>query len=218
MFHLAMIVLSMLIPLIGLVLAFRARIWRWPAGLGFALWLAVNLVGNVAASYINRVLGMRTHYVGLVALPLQVLVLTVALCGLTTDRRHCRLVMIGAGIYLAALTVTLFLGEVSHWSMVYLFRSPYALVVALGCGYAYVERTARATVPFRSDGSRLALVGVLLAVVPVLVLELIIWGMMQLDEMAAARGVGEVRNTLLISGYLLVALSFRQPWTFARSG
>lgn len=210
--------LMILIPLFGLVLACRARIWRWPAGLGFALWLAINLVGNALTSYVSGVLGLRTYFVGLGALPLQVLALAVALCGLTADRRHCRHVRIGTGIYLAALIAALFMGEVSHWSMAYLFRSPYALFVVLGCGYAYIERTARATVAFRSDGSRLALVGVLLAVVPVLVLELVMWGMMQLDQNAAALNVAAIRVGLLISGYLMVTFSFRQPWTFARSG
>lgn len=217
MYHRIAVWISILLPLIGLVLAFRARIWRWSAGLGFALWLAVNLLGNLISTYVAG-RGIRTYHIGLVALPLQVLALTVALCGLTTDRRHRRRVMVGTGVYLAALAGALLLGEVSHWSMTYQFRSPYALFVVLGCGYAYVERTTRATVAFRSDGSRLALAGVLLAVVPVLVLELVIWGMMQLDEMEAARRVSDVRIAFIVSGYLLVTLSFRQPWTFARSG
>lgn len=208
---------SILIPLLGLVLAFRARIWRWSAGLGFVLWLAVNLVGNLISFYLAG-RGIRTYNIGLVALPLQVLALALALCGLTSDRRHCRRVMQGTGVYLVALAAALLLGEVSHWSMVYLFRSPYALFVVLGCGYAYIERTTRATVAFRYDGARLALVGVLLAVVPVLVLELVMWGMMQADEMEAARRVVDVRVAMIVGGYLLVTLSFRQPWTFARSG
>lgn len=210
--------LLILIPLLGLVLAFRARVWQWPAARGFLLWLAVNLLGNAISTYVSRVMKVVTYEIGLIALPLQVLAVAVALCGLATDRRHCRRVMIGTGIYLAALAAALLLGEVSHWSLVYLFRSPYALFVVVGCGYAYVERTARATVSFRSDGARLALVGVLVAVVPVLVLELAMWGMMQFDEMAAAQAVSGVRVAVMIGGYLLVALSFRQPWTFARSG
>lgn len=210
---------TMAVPLGGTLLGVRDRVWERTAGLGFLLWLAVNGLGNLATVYIGRILGRPTYVVGLVALPLQVMALTIALIGLTTDRRHHRRILVGAaGFGVLQLVAFAFPPGETHWTTDYLLRSPYTLLAAVGCGFAFLQRTTTATLPLRRDGARLALVGVLIAVLPTLIIDLTMWATMQGEQMDHARILSRITRITLVTSYLVVALGLRHPWTFARSG
>ncbi len=210
---------ALAIPLGACLLGVRDKVWRWPAALGFLLWLGVNGIGNVATIYIGGILRRPTYVVGLITLPLQVIALAIALMGLTRDRRHHRRILVGAfGFGVLQLLGMLFPLGTTHWTTDYILRSPYTLLAGLGCGYAFIQRTAEATLPLHRDGARLALIGVMVAVLPTLIIDLVLWATMQGQQMDRAGVLVHVTAATLALSYAMVAISFRQPWTFARSG